>query len=347
MTSVAAVGQTKQRILREAIEENVREARGHRTRTSKPAYNHRGIWFWGLFLVVCSLGYLFAPSYVVSTGLLGPEKTPPSTLVSRETVNATPSSNLRVATVKPEIALPAPQPLNRAVFPLAVKKIVIDPGHGGEELGAVSHTGVAEKELTLDIAIRLQRLMEQASFEALLTRKEDETVPLSERAAFANYSGADLFVSIHINWMKPTRIRPLETYYLGPTEDPESLHLASVENRDSGYSLSDFRRLLEKVYIDARRGESHKLAKTIHGELFRSLSKINPALQNRGVKMAPFVVLVATEMPAILVEVSCLSNEEEVKLLTNADYREQIALALFKGVRDYARALDGSGRKGG
>jgi N-acetylmuramoyl-L-alanine amidase len=119
-----------------------------------------------------------------------------------------------------------------------------------------------------------------------------------------------------------------------------------VENRQSGYSLADFRRLLEGVYVDVRRSESRKLAETIQGELVRLLRTANPALENRAVKTAPFVVLITTEMPAVLAEVSCLSNDEEVQLLASADYRQQIAQALFTGVRAYAAVLNHSNRKG-
>jgi N-acetylmuramoyl-L-alanine amidase len=222
---------------------------------------------------------------------------------------------------------------------------VIDPGHGGKQTGAISESGVAEKEITLDIGLRLRRLM-QKQFEVMMTRQADHGISLDKRVAFANANSADLFVSIHVNWMEPRQIRPLETYFVGPTDDPATIKLASLENRESGYSLSDYRQLLENIYIHTRRDESRRLAEIIHTELYYSLREINPVLENRGVKTAPFIVLVGTEMPAILVEVSCLSNEDEVKLLTSEDYREKIALALAKGIRSYAENLNGSVRKG-
>jgi N-acetylmuramoyl-L-alanine amidase len=188
--------------------------------------------------------------------------------------------------------------------------------------------------------------MEKASFEVMLTRQTDQTLSLEKRVAFANTNNADLFVSIHVNWMEPRRLRPLETYFVGPSNDPAVIKLVSMENQESGYSLSDYRQLLEKVYIHTRRDESRRLAETIHTELYHSLREINPTLDNRGVRTAPFIVLVGTQMPAILVEVSCLSNEEEVRLLTNGDYREKIALALLRGIRGYANSLNGSGKKG-
>jgi N-acetylmuramoyl-L-alanine amidase len=232
------------------------------------------------------------------------------------------------------------------VLPLSVKRIIIDPGHGGKQHGAISESGVSEKDITLDIALRLRRLMENAPFEVIMTRETDDTLSLEKRVAFANANNADLFVSIHVNWMEPREVRPLETYYVGASDDPAVIKLASIENRDSGYALADYRRMLEKIYFDARRDESHRLAKTINAELYQSLSQINPELENRGVKMAPFAVLIGTQMPAVLAEVSCLSNEDDVKLLTNPDYREKIAQALLRGLRSYATSLNGSEKKG-
>ena len=131
------------------------------------------------------------------------------------------------------------------------------PGHGGKQHGAISESGVSEKDITLDIALRLRRLMENAPFEVLMTRQTDESSSLEKRVDFANTNNADLFVSIHVNWMEPREIRPLETYYVGATNDPAVIKLASIENRDSGYSLADYRRLLEKIYLDTRRDESY------------------------------------------------------------------------------------------
>jgi N-acetylmuramoyl-L-alanine amidase len=124
------------------------------------------------------------------------------------------------------------------------------------------------------------------------------------------------------------------------------IRLAGLENRDSGYSLADYRQLLEQVYIDARRDESRRLATAVNTALFRSLSPVNPALENRGVKMAPFVVLIGTQMPAILVEVSCVSNEDEVKLLTSPEYRDAITRGLLRGIRSYASTLERSDKRG-
>ena len=234
----------------------------------------------------------------------------------------------------------APAPIDLAVLPLAVRKIVVDPGHGGKDAGTSTPSGLAEKEVTLDIGIRLRRLLEQAAFEVVMTRDKDEAVPLRQRTALANAQGADLFVSIHLNWIGQGQGRGMETYYLGQTEDPELLQLAARENRDSGYSLADFRKLLDHIYLSVRRDESRRLAESVQHTLVTVLRQKYPALVNRGVKTAPFAVLVGTEMPAILAEVACLSHPAEAHLLATPQYRQDIAQALLQGIRAYAQALN-------
>ena len=249
-------------------------------------------------------------------------------------------------TAEPSVPQSPPADVNLSVLPLSVKRIVIDPGHGGDQHGTTSNTGLKEKDVTLDIALRVRRLMKQSPYEVLLTRDTDKTVTLADRVALANSKKADLFVSIHINWMQPKSIRPLETYYVGASSDPQVLQLASAENRDSGYSLSEYRHLLEKVYLDVKRDESRALAKTVNSELYGSLKPLNPALNDRGVKTAPFAVLIGTEMPAVLTEVSSLSNDEDDKLLKDEKYKERIAASIFEAITKYAKTLNSSGKRG-
>jgi N-acetylmuramoyl-L-alanine amidase len=367
------VAETKLRILREAIRSNVEVVRSNRVKPKALLQRTPSLWFWGFLLIAIgaaaadfvvrqqereevkkmvgvqldtlrgiqtqkSVAHLAVPSLVVSRGK-GPSSDPAAVDMANPLLPVG-SHLLNAAT-----PLSALYRMNRAALPLSVRRIVIDPGHGGKQHGAISESGVSEKDITLDIALRLRRLMENAPFEVLMTREADETLPLEKRVDFANANNADLFVSIHVNWMEPREIRPLETYYVGATNDPALIKLASIENRDSGYSLADYRRLLDKIYLDTRREESHRLAKAINGELYQSLSQINPELENRGVKMAPFAVLIGTQMAAVLAEVSCLSNEDDVKLLTNADYREKIAQALLRGILSYANNLNGSEKK--
>ncbi len=175
-----------------------------------------------------------------------------------------------------EIPLATPRPIDRAAIPLSIKTIVIDAGHGGEP-GTTAESGITEKEVTLDLALRLRRLLKNAPFKVLLTREMDRSMSLEKRVSFANENRADLFLSIHANWMEPHTIRALETYYVGPTNDPTALKLVSRENKDSGYSLSDYKKILEKIYVDARRDEFRVLAKTMQGQLFRALKETIPA----------------------------------------------------------------------
>lgn len=327
---------TKRQMIREVIQTNL-ENRAEKVRHKRLRWQILR-WAWASLMTVTAV--LAISSFVILRG-----KTSSSISVNANT--AVVHHVFEQRTVEPPVPLTPPGDVNLSVLPLSVKRIVIDPGHGGDQPGAISNTGLAEKDVTLDIALRLRQLMKQSPFEVLLTRETDQTVTLANRVAFANSKKADLFVSIHINWMQPRSIRPLETYYVGATNDPQVLQLASLENRQSGYSLSEYRQLLEKVYLDVRRNESRALATTVEAELYRSLKPLNPKLNDRGVKMAPFAVLVGTQMPAVLAEVSSLSNDEDDKLLKDEQYREKIAVSLFEGINTYAKNLNSSGKRGG
>lgn len=234
----------------------------------------------------------------------------------------------------------APRPVDSAVFPLAVRRVVIDPGHGGPSPGTRTPAGVNEKDITLDIGLRLRRLLEADSFEVVMTRDSDVDVALQDRSRIANGAKADLFVSIHVNWIANQAVRGVETYYLGATDDPILNQFAARENRGSGYSLTDMRDLLEGIFVGVRQQESRALAEAIQTSLLRSQRKINPSVVDRGVKTAPFIVLMNTDMPAVLAEVSCLSNEQEADLLAKPLYREFLAEAVFAGIRAYSDALE-------
>jgi N-acetylmuramoyl-L-alanine amidase len=232
------------------------------------------------------------------------------------------------------------QPLVPEVIPLAVHTVAIDPGHGGRDGGTSLGYGLLEKDLTLDIATRLAALLEQSQTEVIMTRTSDQAVSLKERAEIANLSRADLFVSIHINWLPDRTARGIEVYFLGQTDDPFLTRLAAAENRDSGFSMADYRELLEGIYADVRQDESEKLARGVLDALYETLVLENPEIVGRGVMTAPFVVLVATEMPAILAEVACISNDREARLLAIPRYRQKIAEALHTGIQRYAEAVN-------
>lgn len=242
--------------------------------------------------------------------------------------------------------LAAASALDRTVFPLGVRKIIVDPGHGGKNTGTISPSGLVEKTIALDISERLSELLKKADFEVEMTRSDDTFLSLEERAEVANSSDGDLFISVHLNWIETQEVRGIETYYLGPTDDPYLTQLAAAENQDSGYSLANFRKMLDRVFADVRQDESKKLAGSVQRSLYNSLRRVNPTLQDRGVKKAPFIVLTGTEMPAILAEVSCLSNEKEARLLMTPEYRQFIAEALSRGIEGYARELNKTSLRG-
>ena len=236
------------------------------------------------------------------------------------------------------IVATAGKPFSPGVLGLGVRKIAIDAGHGGTSHGTSSVHGVSEKFVTLDIARRLRLEMQARGFHTVMTREGDETVSLQQRAAIANAGDADVFVSVHLNSFRSPTTLGIETYYLGPSDDDELDAIAERENQHSGYSMADLRTLLDKIFTDARRDESRRLAAAVQHTLVAQMRLVGATAVDRGVKAAPFVVLVATDMPAILAEVSCLSNTHEAERLNSQDYRQQIAAALAAGVDNFARA---------
>lgn len=219
---------------------------------------------------------------------------------------------------------------------LKVRRVVLDAGHGGDNLGTASASGLEEKTLTLDIARRTRELLAAEGFEIVMTRTNDSSLSLQERAAVANSARGDIFVSIHLNALRPKRAKGIETYYLGPSDKPEPDAIVAAENEQSGYSLSDLRSLLERIYADVRRDESRRLAQTVQLALVDRMRQVDPELTDRGVKRAPFVVLVATDMPAILAEVASLSNADEAERLGTDGHRQMLAEALATGIRTFA-----------
>jgi N-acetylmuramoyl-L-alanine amidase len=222
------------------------------------------------------------------------------------------------------------------MFGLKVKTIMIDPGHGGSASGAIGKMGTKEKDITLDIAKKLrERLKKYSRLNILMTREEDISVPLNKRVELARSSKADLFISIHTNYLPSNPINIIETYFFGPPSDDKTLKLAERENSDSQYGLSDFKELVEKMGDALKYQESKELATSIQKNLFSNVRKENKNVKDYGVKRAPFLVLLGVDVPAVLTEVSCLSNcEEEIKLNTE-NYRENIAYYLEAGILDY------------
>ena len=219
---------------------------------------------------------------------------------------------------------------------LKIKTIMIDPGHGGTDSGSIGKMGTKEKDITLDIAKRLKaRLVKSDLHHVLLTREDDSSVPLLERVTLVREAKADLFISIHLNYLPKKNTNIIETYYFGPSNDKKTLKLAEQENAGSEYGLSDFREVVEMLGKTMKLQESKEFAESIQVNLFINSRKQNEEIQNHGVKRAPFVVLLGVDVPSVLAEVSCLSNREEEGELNSESHRENIAKYLAAGIFDY------------
>jgi N-acetylmuramoyl-L-alanine amidase len=331
----ANINKVKRRLLREAVEDNLDTIRGLPPRALRPVARGFRLWARRLSVAVIPLALAGSSFFVaVPTAENAPTRVREG-LVAR--LSAAPS---------PSHTSSPGQRVAASAFPLSVQRVIIDAGHGGIDPGATS-PALLEKQVTLDIGHRLRSKLESAGFEVLLTRHDDRTVALRDRAKFANGARGDIFISIHVNSLvKHTASRGIETYYLGATDDPTLTALAASENKVSGYSLADLRRILDGVYAGVRSEESSRLAHSVQERLYRNLKASDAKLENWGVKRAPFVVLVGTDMPAILAEVGCISNEQEAAMLARPDYRQEIAEALHDGILNYAASGDTSQKKG-
>jgi N-acetylmuramoyl-L-alanine amidase len=343
----------RQNLLRGVYEENLfMLGRGHLVLSRRKFLPLKRIF---LSAVICILAVLMHGQYT------GSSFAPAEQTVNRSTVPdplPTPGASLELT---PDMNIP-PDPLpssgvssegtmntpelsafvnNQNVFfsrmlGLKIKTIMIDAGHGGTDSGTIGKMGTMEKDITLDIAKRLRtHLVKSGRFHVLMTREDDSTVPLQERVALAQEGKADLFISIHLNYLprKPTNI--VETYYFGPSNDEKTLKLAQQENAGSEYGLSDFKEIMERLGKTLKLQESKELAESIQRNLFLNSRKHTENIQNHGVKRAPFVVLLGVDVPAVLAEVSCLSNHEEERELNSESHRENIAKYLAAGLFDY------------
>lgn len=222
------------------------------------------------------------------------------------------------------------------MFGLGIKTIMIDPGHGGTDSGTIGKSGLKEKDITLDIAKKLrERLKQYSDYNVILTREDDTTLPLNKRVELAQKHKADLFISIHLNYLPTRPINMIETYYFGSSTDANALKVAEKENAGSQYTISEFKELIEKISLTLKLQESKGLATSIQKSLFLNSRKQNENIFNFGVKRAPFVVLLGVDVPAVLTEVSCISNKNEEKKLHTDSHREDIARYIETGILNY------------
>jgi N-acetylmuramoyl-L-alanine amidase len=263
-----------------------------------------------------------------------------------------PAATMKVSrsTSKPDLDQPAiaPQPthdgqstLTRALG-LKIGRIVIDAGHGGHDTGTIGPTGLMEKDLCLDVALRLGKIIKQRlpGAEVVFTRSDDSFIPLEERTAIANEAHADLFISIHANSSQDHGARGIETYYLNLKGSPEAMEVAARENAVANVGIHDLEDLVKKIARNEKIDESKEFAEDIQASLSQRVQKANKTVKNRGVRKAPFVVLIGADMPSILTEISFLSNPADEQLLKQPENRQRVAEGLYQGVASYLQSLN-------
>jgi len=246
---------------------------------------------------------------------------------------------------QPSIAKPTHQGERSLTRTLGLKigKIVIDPGHGGHDTGTIGPTGLEEKDLTLDVALRLGKLIEQKlGAQVVYTRTDDTFVPLEERTAIANQAKADLFISIHANSSDEASTRGIETFYLNLTDSEEARQVAARENALAQASIHDLQSLVEKIARNEKIDESRELAIEVQNGLTKRMQRYSHQQRNRGVKRAPFVVLLGANMPSILTEIGFISNPTDEAALKKSEQRQRVAEGLLAGITHYLENL-GSG----
>jgi N-acetylmuramoyl-L-alanine amidase len=254
------------------------------------------------------------------------------------------------ASAKPELIQPtsAPQPtrdgqatLTRTLG-LKIGRIVIDPGHGGHDTGTIGPTGLMEKDLCLDVALRLGKIIEQRlpGANVVYTRSDDSFVPLEERTNIANQAKADLFISIHANSSRDHAARGIETYYLNLKGSAEAMEVAARENATAQEGVHDLQDLVKRIARTEKIDESKELAEDIQDSLSKRIQKSSRTVRNRGVRKAPFVVLIGADMPSILTEISFLSNPADEQLLKKPEQRQKVAEGLYQGVVSYLQSMN-------
>jgi len=226
---------------------------------------------------------------------------------------------------------------------LKIGRIVIDAGHGGHDSGTLGVDGIQEKDVVLDVALRLGKLLhDRLGADIIYTRSDDTFIPLETRTAIANKSQADLFLSIHANSSADASARGVETYYLNFTSDPTALDVAARENAVSDQSIHQLSDLVKKIALKDKISESREFAADVESSLYSGLQKGNDGLKNRGVKKAPFVVLIGANMPSILAEISFVTNPKDAAQLRDPEYRQRVAESLYRGVARYEGGLSAS-----
>ena len=268
-----------------------------------------------------------------------PEKKSSKSKRGKKTDNANSDDDLVAREARP--AANGDRSLIRALG-LKIGKIVIDAGHGGHDTGTIGPNGIREKDVVLDVSRRLGKMLrQQLGAEVIYTRSDDTFIPLETRTAIANRERADLFISVHANSSDDPDARGVETYYLNFTSSKDALEVAARENAVSQKSIHELQDLVKKIALKEKIDESREFASDVQSSLYSSLASRDSSLRNRGVKKAPFIVLIGANMPSILAEISFVSNPEDARRLQTSERRQQIAESLYRGVARYVNGLSG------
>jgi N-acetylmuramoyl-L-alanine amidase len=241
----------------------------------------------------------------------------------------------------PELTRDGQHSLTRALG-LKIGRIVIDAGHGGHDTGTIGPTGLMEKDLCLDVSLRLGKLIEEKlpGTEVVFTRDDDTFIPLERRTEIANEAKADLFLSIHANSSQDHKARGVETYYLNFTGSSDAMEVASRENALSDNSVHDLQDIVKKIARNEKIEESRDFAGIIQDSLAKRMEGINHGERNRGVRKAPFVVLIGADMPSVLAEISFVSNPADEQWLKKPENRQRVADGLFHGIESYLQSTN-------
>ncbi len=216
-----------------------------------------------------------------------------------------------------------------------IKTIVIDPGHGGNDKGATGLNNSYEKDLTLELAVELKKFLEEMGYTVLLTRTSDRYLSLKDRVKIANQSKADFFISLHFNAHQDPSVRGFETYFLNVSSDKESSRVAAIENAIFNEKMSEVEVILEDLLKVSCIAESARLARAIHSQIISIIEKNGKTVKDLGVKSAPFYVLFGINMPGILLEAGFITNEEDFKLIKEAEFKKALAKGIARGIQRY------------
>jgi len=231
------------------------------------------------------------------------------------------------------------QSMTRALG-LKIGRIVLDPGHGGHDTGTSGPAGLLEKDLVLDVCKRLGTLIEsRLGAQVVYTRTDDTFIPLERRTEIANEQKADLFLSIHANSSPAENVSGVETYYLNFTDSKSALEIAARENAGSAKTVYELKDLLQKIAMHDKIEESRQFAGRVHQALYTASSRANNRTRDRGIKKAPFIVLIGASMPSVLAEIGFVTNPKDEALFRKQEFRQKIAEGLYQGISKYASGL--------